>query len=217
MNKIKIFTVGHSNHEREYFVSLLTRHYINCIVDVRSTASSKLHPQFNKESLTNTLCKSQIRYVHFAEEFGARKTDKKLLNENGQVDFEKVRKSISFHNGIERLKNGIEKGFKIALMCAEAEPISCHRFSMISYQLIKEDFDVYHILKDGLLKTNGEIERELVSWYRKSLQVPLFNQSDYFEDYVQHLARAYIQKNREIGYMPFVKNTSKETPQKEVA
>src|ERR1041384_4233381 len=171
-NKQVIYTVGHSTHQPEYFLELLQAHGVNCIIDVRSVAASAYNPQYNKEPLSNFLKNNKITYLHFAEEFGARHTDPDLLDEEGKVDFEKVRKSWNFKNGVEKLWQEIDKGFTIALMCSESEPFDCHRFSMISIALEKDGFEVKHILKDKTLKSNAQLESELLKKYAKKLPKP---------------------------------------------
>lgn len=81
--------------------------------------------------------------MHFAEEFGARQSDPDLLDEDGKVDFEKVRKSWNFKNGAQQLWHEINKGLTIALMCSESEPLDCHRFSMVSIALEKADLKFF--------------------------------------------------------------------------
>ncbi|MBK9017229.1 MAG: DUF488 family protein [Saprospiraceae bacterium] len=79
---------------------------------------------------------NDITYLHFGREFGARHTSVMLHDDEGKVDFEKVRATADFRTGVERLQEGIEKGYFPALMCAEADPLECHRFSMISGHLV---------------------------------------------------------------------------------
>lgn len=175
IQKRMVFTIGHSKHEIDYFVELLNKHGCNSVIDVRSQPYSQIAPQFNKEQLSLVLKNNDMMYIHFEEEFGARRVKSCLLDEDGKVDFDKVRESIKFKQGIQRLKTGIDLGYTIALMCSEADPFDCHRFSMVSYQLIKEGVRVCHILKDGSLKENSELEDELVSKYEKKLpQTNLF-------------------------------------------
>lgn len=130
-----IYTVGHSNHPIDFFIELIQEYKVDCIIDVRSVAASKYNPQFNKEDLKKSLAKVGIKYSHFEEEFGARQKDPDLLDEDGQVDFEKVRKFWLFKNGVEKLWKGVEHGLTMSLMCSEGEPLDCHRFSMIAIQL----------------------------------------------------------------------------------
>src|SRR5215213_8109475 len=101
-DKPVIYTIGHSTHPIDYFLELLKKYSVNCLVDVRSVAASSYNPQYNKEPLSNFLKHQGITYMHFAEEFGARHADPDLLDEQGNVDFERVRKSSLFKSGLER-------------------------------------------------------------------------------------------------------------------
>lgn len=198
----KIYTVGHSTHEINYFVELLMHFNINCLIDVRSVAASKYNPQFNKDFLSNFLKKKGIVYLHFAKEFGARHTNPALLDEDGKVDFDKVRASFEFKNGVSRLLNGIEKGFTITLMCSESEPIECHRFSMISVALEKEGFEVFHILKDKTLKSNANLESMLLKKFDKKLPKPSIFEPEISLE--QQLKVAYKLLNQEVAYSPLI-------------
>ena len=161
-NRPIIYTVGHSTHQLDYFLELLKEYGVTCLIDVRSVAASSYNPQYNKEPLTSFLKRNGIQYLHFAEEFGARHNDPDLLDDEGKVDFAKVRKSWAFKNGVERIWQGLDKGFTISLMCSESEPFDCHRFSMVSIALDKDGFDVKHIMKDKTLKTNPDLENKLL-------------------------------------------------------
>ncbi|MBA7568719.1 hypothetical protein ES708_10453 [subsurface metagenome] len=196
-NQNTVFTIGHSNHSIEYFIELLQTHSINCIIDVRSVPASAYNPQFNSENLQNSLKQNRINYLHFGDEFGARHTDPKLLDEFGKVDFDKVRKSEKFLSGVERLKTSLEKGYNISIMCSEAEPFDCHRFSMISYYLDRNGFDVLHILKDKTLIRNEELEDKLLKKYQK--QIPQTNLFEVFSPQ-QQLNLAYRLRNKDVAY-----------------
>lgn len=203
MDKPIIYTVGHSTHQLDFFLELLKEYGISCLIDVRSIAASTYNPQYNQEPLKNFLKLNGIDYLHFAEEFGARHSDPDLLDNEGKVDFEKVKKSWAFKNGVERLWQGLDKGFTIALMCSESEPFDCHRFSMISIALDKDGFDVMHIMKDKTLKTNAELEKQLLKKYDKKLPKPdMFNPNISSEE---QLKEAYRLKNKEIGFSPYSK------------
>ncbi len=201
MDKPIIYTVGHSTHQLDYFLELLKEYSVNCLVDVRSVAASTYNPQYNKEPLSNFLKANKITYLHFAEEFGARHKDPDLLDDEGKVDFEKVQKSWNFKRGVERLWQGVEKGFTVALMCSESEPLDCHRFSMVSIALEKDGFEVRHILKDKTLKTNADLENQLLKKYDKKIPKP-----DIFSPNVsvnEQLKVAYRLRNQEIGFSPY--------------
>ena len=119
------------------------------------------------------------------------------------MDFEKVRKSWAFKNGVERIWQGLDKGFTISLMCSESEPFDCHRFSMVSIALDKDGFDVKHIMKDKTLKTNADLENQLLKKYDKKLPKPdMFNPNVTLDD---QLKEAYRLRNKEIAFSPYSK------------
>ncbi|RRR71812.1 MAG: DUF488 domain-containing protein [Candidatus Viridilinea halotolerans] len=204
-----IYTIGHSTHSFEQFYDLLAVHNINCVIDVRSVPFSRIAPQYNKPILSSKLKTVEIRYSHFGSEFGARHTDMNLLDNDGKVDFEKVRKTEQFNQGIQRLHSGLGMGYRIVLMCSEADPFDCHRFAMISYQLVKEGISVRHILKNGKILNNTTLEDLLIKKYFKRLpQNSLFDGTVTIEDQIEF---AYRLRNKDIAY------SESESSQKEVA
>jgi len=203
MSSATIYTIGHSTHPIDYFIELLETYSVTAVIDVRSIAASSYNPQYNQAPLSNSLKQKGIDYQHFADEFGARHTDPDLLDEEGKVDFEKVRKSWNFKNGVEKLSLSIEKGVSIALMCSESEPFDCHRFSMISIALQNTGFDVKHILKDKSLKSNADLEKQLLKKYDKKLPKPDMFQPDITLS--DQLKEAYRLRNKEIAFSPYSK------------
>jgi uncharacterized protein (DUF488 family) len=208
MDRLIIYTVGHSTHQLDFFLELVKTVEINCIVDVRSVPASAYSPQYNQDPLKKFLKNNHITYLHFAEEFGARQTDYELLDNDGKLDFEKVRKTRLFNHGLERIRQGVNQNFRIALMCSESEPLDCHRFSMVSVGLEKDGFDVQHILKDKSIKTNLELEKELLKKYEKKIP-----QSNLFEPSISievQLKEAFRLKNKEIGFSPYLTRKEQE-------
>ena len=197
-DKKKIFTVGHSNHDLDYFMDLIKKYNIDTLIDVRSIPASKYNPQYNKDGLSYSLKKDNIKYLHFDKEFGGRHDDEIFLDNDGIVNFESFRKSHQFQSGVERVDIGIEKGYKIALMCSEGDPLDCHRFSMVSVYLEEIGISVKHIMKDGSLKTHQDLEKDLLVKFHKKLPKPdLFNQD--IDEKIQ-LEAAYQLHNKKIGW-----------------
>lgn len=196
--KREIYTIGHSTHTVVYFLELLQTHNIDTVIDVRSTPASSYNPQFNKEMLLSFLKLHNIKYMHFGEEFGARQTDESNLDDDGCVDFELFRKTYQFQSGVERVDIGISKGYKIALMCAEGNPLECHRFSMISVYLEEIGITVKHILKDKSIKLNKVLEEELLKKYAKKIPTPTLFEPEI--DKNDQLKNAYRLHNKEIGW-----------------
>ena len=202
MDNYRLYSIGHSNQSQEEFLELLNKHDINCIVDVRSVPASKFTPQFNMEPLKWFLRSHDIQYLHFGDEFGARRTDS--LNADGQVDFEIAVKTPSFRQGADRLLHGLQKGFRISLMCSEANPLECHRFSLVSRYFHDHGLDVKHILKDGDLASHTELEEEMIYTYLHSKKHLLAEIDQLFGTYTKEDQRrdAYRIKNKEIGFKP---------------
>lgn len=202
MGGVRLYSIGHSNQTQEEFLALLVQFGINCIVDVRSVPASKYSPQFNQDTLKWFLKSHGVLYLNFGDEFGARRTDS--INEEGQVDFELAVTTPNFQQGALRLMKGLEKGYQIALMCSEADPLECHRFSMVSRYFYEKGLDVQHILKDGLLASHESLEKEMINQYLHSRKYHLSEVDLLFGTYSDEEQRrdAYRLKNKEIGYMP---------------
>lgn len=198
----RLYTVGHSNQTQEEFLHLLRKHDVNCIVDVRSVPASKYAPQFNEDMLRWFLKGNGIQYLHFGDEFGARRFDS--LNEDGQVDFELAMQTPNFLHGVQRLMRGLERGYSIALMCSESNPLECHRFAFLSRYFHEHGLDVQHILKDATLAPHATLEHDMIEEYKKSRKHRLPDIDVLFGSYTEEDQRqdAYRLKNKEIGFKP---------------
>lgn len=196
-----LFTVGHSNGTAEELLRLLRLANVNCLVDVRSVPASSYNPQFNKDALSKFLRENGVYYLHFGEEFGARRSDSIV---DGQVNFERAVTTTAFLKGVERINNGLGKGFTISFMCSEANPLSCHRFSMVSRYFFDFGYDVFHILHSKDIKTHAELEETMIQSYLHKRNPLLREVDDLFGDYSKDDQRrdAYRLKNVEIGYRP---------------
>lgn len=151
-----IFTIGHSNHSIGQFIGLLRQHGITAIADVRSAPYSRYHPQYNKDALAMTLEKEGIKYMFLGRELGARPDDPACY-ENGRVDFGKLAGRAEFKSGLERVRQDNEK-YRITLMCAEKEPLDCHRTVLICKILQQQGGNIKHILPDGALEDHMDTE-----------------------------------------------------------
>ena len=148
-----IFTVGHSAHEIADFRDLLAQHDIEAVADVRSAPYSRRHPQFNRDALKEALTANGIAYVFLGKELGARSKDPACYA-NGRVQFPKLADTALFRSGIKRVLEGSQQ-MRIALMCAEKEPLACHRTLLVARELVRIGKEVNHILADGTLETHG--------------------------------------------------------------
>ncbi len=157
-----IYTIGHSKHPIDRFIALLQQHGIDALADVRSTPFSRFNPQFNKEKLTAALAAAGIRYVFLGEELGARSKDPSCYDESGRVSYAKLASTDLFRRGLERLLTGV-RDHRIAIMCAEREPLDCHRTILVARELEKAGVPVTHILHDGSLEPHRQAMQRLAA------------------------------------------------------
>ena len=162
---MEIYTIGHSNYTMERLIDMLEYYNINCVVDIRGTPYSKYNIQFDKEAIRYTLTNAGFVYIYMGKELAAKRIRKNSYNNEGYSNFEEVIKEEEFKRGVERLKNGCEKGYKIILLGAMQDPIRCHRSILVGRELVKNDFDVKHILDDYSIVTQDDIEEMLLNKY----------------------------------------------------
>lgn len=196
---MEIFTIGHSNYEVDRLLSMLRQYNINCVVDIRGTPYSKYNLQYNKEVIQKTLNNEGFIYIYMAKELAAKRANKISYNKEGYSDFEKVIYEEDFIKGIDRLKNGCEKGFRIALLGAMQDPIRCHRAILVGRALRNSGFDVKHILHDYSIGTQEDIEKSLLQKYFKDgYQINLESLKPISEE--DMINESYRMANKEIGY-----------------
>lgn len=198
---MEIFTIGHSNYPYEKFIRMIKKYDINCVVDIRETPYSKYNIQYNREAFKESLKKDNIAYIYMGNEFGAKRQTKESYNEEGYADFTKVIKEDIFLKGVERLKKGIEMGYKIVLLAAMQDPIRCHRSIMLGRYLNQNGFNIKYILHEGNLGNQNDIEESLLNKYfidRNQLSIDtLLGTSKTRDDMIEE---GYMLANKDIGY-----------------
>ena len=152
-NSDTILTIGHSSHTLEWFLDLLARHRVTAVADVRSAPYSRFNPHFNREQLAAPLKASGIKYVYLGRELGGRSDDPSCY-EHGCVRYDRLAQTPRFQEGLQRIVRGA-KEHRVALMCAEKEPLHCHRTLLVGHELDKSGIDVAHILPDGRLEPHA--------------------------------------------------------------
>jgi len=157
----QLFTIGHSNLEIEVFLAVLAQHRVETLCDVRSRPASFRFPQFNREPLEAGLASARVRYEFFGETLGGRPADPRVYCEDGLVDYAALRRTPDFAAGIERALS-LSRTSVIALMCAEEDPLQCHRFLMICPALLEQGISPVHIRRGGALESQSEAEDRLL-------------------------------------------------------
>ena len=156
----RVLTVGHSSHDVDDFISLLQRHEVTAVADVRSAPFSQFAPQFNQARLKERLVKAGIGYVFLGEQLGARSRDRSCYVD-GRVQYDRLAQTEGFKEGLERLLSGLEAE-RVAVMCTEKDPLDCHRTLLVARALIDRGVEVGHILSDGRLETDDEAMHRLL-------------------------------------------------------
>jgi uncharacterized protein (DUF488 family) len=186
-----VFTIGHSNLEIGKFVALLKQYGIQAIADVRSSPYSQYNPQFNRELLQKSLPEHGIAYVFLGQELGARRSERECYLE-GRADYALISQTPAFKRGIERVAQGAAK-MRVALMCAEKDPIECHRCILVTPHLRQQGLQVLHILSDGSLEDHALTEKRL-------LQAFALENKELFRSQDEIVAEAYKKQGEKVAY-----------------
>ncbi|MEK7468645.1 MAG: DUF488 domain-containing protein [Planctomycetota bacterium] len=189
---IQILTVGHSNHPTEKLIELLRTHGVTAIADVRSAPFSRHSPQFNRETLEAILKREELEYVFLGRELGARSDDRSCYDAAGQVQYGRLASTDLFRSGLQRVLEGAEK-HRLALMCAEKEPLECHRTLLVSLELAKQGVSIFHILASGQLESHDETLDRL-------LQMEKLGGADLFRSRADKLSEACARQEKRIAY-----------------
>lgn len=187
-----VLTIGHSTHTAEAFIALLLRHGVGAVADVRSSPFSRFNPQFNREALENSLKENGIRYVFLGRELGARSEDRSCYVE-GRVQYGRLAKTPLFQSGLDRVLQGATR-YRIVLMCAEKEPLECHRTLLVAKALAERGVQVIHILGNGNLETHDAAMNRL-------LELTGVPKTDLFRTNDQLLAEALARQEENIAYV----------------
>lgn len=157
-----VFTIGHSNLELDEFFSMLLKHGVQTVCDVRSRPASFRFPQFNREGFEVSLRDAGFSYEFLGESLGGRPADPRVYQANGVVDYFLRRKARDFVAEVDRVVE-LSGRQKIAVLCAEEDPLHCHRFLMICPELVERGVLPVHIRRGGVLESQREAEDRLLA------------------------------------------------------
>ncbi len=181
MNGGAIFTIGHSNHPIARFSELLGAHGINCLADLRSVPASRFAPQFGKKRLEAELTERGVDYFYLGEELGGRPKGEPVR------DYETRVLTNSFRAGIAKLLAAAREK-TVAMMCAERDPIDCHRALLVARHLSPKS-EIVHVHFDGRTETHAAFEDRLL----KSAKL---HSGDLLDSREEQLARAYRARSK---------------------
>ena len=136
-------------------VETLHAHAIQTLVDIRAFPASRRLPQFNRESLEQTLPAAGIRYVWIKALGGYRR---KILKESPHIglrnpsfrNYADYMLTAEFENAMAELI-ALAETSRTAYMCAERLYFRCHRM-LVSDWLVAHGHEVLHIDGTGPAK-----------------------------------------------------------------
>ncbi len=157
-----LFTIGHSTYELDRLIESLKKHAVEVVVDVRSNPISNRFPHFSREPLKTRLAEYGMQYVFLGKELGARRIEREVY-EGHVASYERIAKLRSFAEGLERLRIGAIS-YRISLLCAEKDPLQCHRTILVCRHLRHEFTNrIFHIVEAGALEAHEDAEARLVA------------------------------------------------------
>lgn len=197
-----VYTVGHSNHTLELFIKLLRGAGVTAVSDVRSVPYSRFSHQFDRESLADELRAIGIAYSFLGDELGARPSDRNCYRD-GKAEYGLIAATPFFQAGLDRIIKGSLK-YRIALMCAEKEPLDCHRTVLVGRYLKERGALIRHIHADGRIEDGDHAEQRLIKLTEQEMD-DLFSSPETSSD---PLERAYAVREKEISYVEAQKDLS---------
>jgi uncharacterized protein (DUF488 family) len=184
-----LFTIGHSNHPIDRFVALLHGAEVAAVIDVRSTPFSRRCPWFAEKRLRERLAAEAIPYMALGEALGGRPRDPALFRD-GVADYAAMAETPAFRAGIERVAAGPRHG---CLMCAEREPLDCHRCLLVAPALAARGLRIGHILADGSIVPHAAIEEQLLAGDGRDGEL-------FKDDPASRLAEAYRRRAGKVAF-----------------
>ncbi|HEX5610320.1 MAG TPA: DUF488 domain-containing protein [Solirubrobacterales bacterium] len=160
----EVFTIGHSNHSREHFLNLLCDREIEVLVDVRSHPRSRYVEWADRTNLASSVKGVGIKYLFLGEELGGRPNAPQFYDAEGRALYWKIAEGEAFEAGVRRLQEGAER-YRVAIMCSEENPASCHRRLLVAKVLLERGFKITHIRGNGAC----ESERQPIDFAAGSL------------------------------------------------
>lgn len=154
-------TIGHSNGAAERFVGMLRAAGVDAVADVRSIPLSRRFPWFSGKNLAARLQQEGMLYAAFGDALGGRPNDPALYCD-GVADYEAMAKREEFCAGLDRV-SALAAQRRVCLMCAEREPLDCHRCLLVGRALAARGLLIGHILHDGMIEPHATTQERLLA------------------------------------------------------
>jgi uncharacterized protein (DUF488 family) len=191
MASFDLFTIGHSNSPAGRFLAMLQAAGVTVLVDVRSVPHSRWFPWFSQKHLAGELAGAGIAYGAMGATLGGRPGDPALYRD-GLVDYEAMAQTAQYRGGIARLVEAAAHS-RVCVMCAEREPLDCHRCLLVARSLADRGLTVGHILHDGSIEPHAATEQRLLALHGAACDLFAAGQREL-------IAAAYRQRARAAAF-----------------
>src|SRR5205823_5099015 len=126
MAKTRLYSIGHSNHDLARLVDLLKSVGVKVVADVSSQPYSQRLPHFNRAELEQGLRYYALGYTFLGRQLGGRPAQRQLYDDDGRADYDRVRRTATFQQGLDLLRQALDE-HTVAMLCSEEDPLDCHR------------------------------------------------------------------------------------------
>jgi uncharacterized protein (DUF488 family) len=172
---ITVWTIGHSNHSADRLLDLLGRAAIDVVIDVRSSPFSRYSPQFNRDQIHRVLELAGIRYGFMGAVLGGRPRDPAMYDADGHVRYDRVAATDVYTDAVDRVRSGAVT-HRIAVLCGEEDPISCHRRRLIGRSLAEAGVSLLHIRGNGTIEGEESVAARDVEEHPDRFQLTLLDE-----------------------------------------
>ena len=187
-----LLTIGHSNQPADRFIGLLRNAGVTTVADVRSVPFSRRFPWFSAKALAERLAREGIAFLPLGDALGGRPRDPELYCD-GVADYEAMATAPEFRAGLDQVADAMSR-HRLCLMCAEREPLDCHRCLLLARRLAERGLALGHLLADGTIEPHPKTEERLLA-----LGSGKAKEADLFQDRSMRLADAYRRRARAVA------------------
>jgi uncharacterized protein (DUF488 family) len=122
---------------------------------------SRWRPWFSQNQLAPRLAAEGLSYAFEGDALGGRPRDEQLFRDSA-ADYEAMAKRPYYQDTLARVAAEARRS-RICLMCAEREPLDCHRCLLVARSLAEHGLTVGHILHDGAIEPHADTEHRLLA------------------------------------------------------